>query len=96
MNLWEGMSLKNDGPAPERQGRLPLRGLFEGREHPKPDFPLNDEIPNGVLYRYEGYLFPDTYEFYPTRDAETVVKKMMDNFEKKMTDDLVPHQSLGP
>ena len=38
--------------------------------------------------RYEGYLFPDTYEFYLYEDAEVVVKKMMDNFEKKMTSDL--------
>jgi UPF0755 protein len=33
----------------------------------------------------EGYLFPDTYFFLPNADAEIVVKKMMDNFNKKVS-----------
>ncbi|MGN1014065.1 MAG: endolytic transglycosylase MltG [Butyricicoccus sp.] len=37
--------------------------------------------------RLEGYLFPDTYEFYISDDAESILKKMLDNFEKKITDD---------
>lgn len=31
----------------------------------------------------EGYLFPDTYRFFPNSPIEDVVKKFLDNFEKK-------------
>jgi len=36
----------------------------------------------------EGFLFPDTYQFQLTVTGEEVVKKMRDNFEKKLTQDL--------
>ena len=32
------------------------------------------------FYRLEGYLFPDTYEFYKASDAYTVVRKMLKRF----------------
>ncbi len=35
----------------------------------------------------EGYLYPDTYEFYVGQDAESVVKKMLSNFQSKWTDE---------
>lgn len=36
----------------------------------------------------EGFLFPDTYEFPLGVSGEEVVKKMRDNFDKKLTPDL--------
>ena len=45
----------------------------------------------GVHYILEGYLFPDTYEFYNTNDksgAEQAIKKMLANMDKKLTDDM--------
>lgn len=33
----------------------------------------------------EGYLFPDTYEFAYTEDAESIITKMLDNFNSKFT-----------
>lgn len=38
----------------------------------------------GRYYRLEGYLFPDTYQFYTDSTAETVVYKMLKNFETKL------------
>lgn len=37
--------------------------------------------------RLEGYLFPDTYEFYLNDDANTIINKMLGNFENKLNDD---------
>ena len=34
-------------------------------------------------YRYEGYLFPDTYEFYINENANNALRRMFDNFAKK-------------
>lgn len=38
----------------------------------------------GRYYRLEGYLFPDTYQFYTDSSAETIVYKMLVNFETKL------------
>ncbi len=54
-------------------------------------------LPYGEENRLEGYLFPDTYEFYISKDvkavpgmeAEEVLAKFLDNFEKKFDDDLL-------
>lgn len=42
----------------------------------------------GNLNRLEGYLFPDTYEFYIGDDPVRVIGKMLDNFEARFDDDL--------
>ena len=34
----------------------------------------------GRIYMLEGYLFPDTYYFYTGSSADTVIRKMLDNF----------------
>lgn len=36
------------------------------------------------VYKLEGYLFPDTYEFYIGEDAEDAVRRFLDNFEYKI------------
>ena len=39
----------------------------------------------GRYYRLEGYLFPDTYQFYVDSSAETIVYRMLENFESKLS-----------
>ena len=43
-------------------------------------------VERGDKYCLEGYLFPDTYQFYKGHDAELVLEKMLDNFEYRYTD----------
>lgn len=49
-----------------------------------------DELPESALRfrRLEGYLFPDTYEFYVPETAESVARKFLRNFESRMTQSL--------
>ncbi len=47
---------------------------------------LPDDLGNDEN-RLEGYLFPDTYEFYISDSAESILSKMLDNYQKKITDD---------
>ncbi|MEE1282418.1 MAG: endolytic transglycosylase MltG [Acutalibacteraceae bacterium] len=44
------------------------------------------EIPKNenCVYKLEGYLFPDTYEFYIGEDAEDSIRRFLDNFEYKI------------
>lgn len=47
---------------------------------------ITDEIPWGEKYCLEGYLFPDTYEFYTNDDPTHVLDKMLSNFDARFTD----------
>jgi len=46
-----------------------------------------DPARKGDLTRLEGYLFPDTYEFYVGGSASTAIGKLLANFDAKMTDE---------
>ena len=50
------------------------------------DYEFLKEIdhPDERYYRLEGYLFPDTYEFYLNEDPKLTVGKMIDNYETKI------------
>lgn len=48
------------------------------------------------VFALEGYIFPDTYEFYLESDAKSVVEKFIENFNSKVTDDMkIKAKSLG-
>jgi len=42
----------------------------------------------GTETRLEGFLFPDTYEFYINDKAETVLGKLLSNFNSKVTEEM--------
>lgn len=53
----------------------------------------NKELRYRVL---EGYLYPDTYEFYIGENAASVIRKFLDNFKEKWTDEYAAQaQKLG-
>lgn len=63
--------------------------LEEAAANGKDDFSeywfITDEIPWGEKYCLEGYLFPDTYEFYTNDDPTHVLDKMLSNFDARFT-----------
>jgi UPF0755 protein len=50
------------------------------------DYTFLQNITNNDVryYRLEGYLFPDTYDFYIGEDPKVTVEKFLDNFETKV------------
>ena len=52
------------------------------------DYAFLQEIPYGSENRLEGYLFPDTYQFYMGDDPENVIDRFLRNFDNKFTSDL--------
>ena len=40
------------------------------------------------VFLLEGYIFPDTYEFYLESDARAVVDKFIENYNSKITDEM--------
>ena len=47
-----------------------------------------DGLTRGDKYCLEGYLFPDTYEFYTNDSPANVLGKMLGNFDKRVDDSL--------
>ncbi|RMD52012.1 endolytic transglycosylase MltG, partial [Candidatus Parcubacteria bacterium] len=54
-------------------------------DHP---FVIKAQKPDNV--DLEGYLFPDTYRFYPDANAEEIAQKMLDEMAEKFDDSSVP------
>lgn len=46
-----------------------------------------DENPNQFM-KCEGYLFPDTYEFFADEDVHNIVKRLYAEFDSKITDEM--------
>ena len=51
-------------------------------------FSFLEDIPLGDPNRLEGYLFPDTYNFYMGEDPKYVINKMLVNFDSKVDDSM--------
>ncbi len=51
------------------------------------DYWFLEGIPYGAANRLEGFLFPDTYDFYEEDDPERVLDKLLSNFNKKFGED---------
>ena len=52
------------------------------------DFEEKVKVSAMKFYKMEGYLFPDTYQFYLEEDPRIVAKKIYKNFEVRITPDL--------
>ena len=47
------------------------------------------ETPKNRAFALEGYLFPDTYDFYVGEGAETAIGRFLKNTQKKLGDDIL-------
>ncbi|MDO8560872.1 MAG: endolytic transglycosylase MltG [bacterium] len=53
----------------------------------KTRFAFLNELPAGLSF--EGYLFPDTYRVFKDSPAEEITEKMLDNFQRKITPEML-------
>lgn len=63
--------------------------FYNALDSNKYDYDFLKEIPDddahsGRFYKLEGYLFPDTYQFYVDSSGESVVRKFLDNFNNRV------------
>lgn len=52
------------------------------------DYWFLDGVERGTKYCLEGYLFPDTYDFYRNSTPREVLEKLLDNFDTRFDDDM--------
>ncbi|MCK5466810.1 endolytic transglycosylase MltG [Candidatus Parcubacteria bacterium] len=79
----------------EIDGRLANNNLIEKGEFIKFDEDNNLDLSNYEFLKdkpeivgLQGYYFPDTYIYYKDSTIENIVKKMLDNFDQKLSQDL--------
>ena len=61
--------------------------LGESAANTQFDYWFLEDIPYGETNRLEGFLFPDTYDFYVNDDPDRVLEKLLSNFNRKFSDD---------
>ena len=60
------------------------------------DYDFLKDIPYGSMNRLEGYLFPDTYEFYLKDEPQNVLGRLLRNFNARLDeDDLADIENSG-
>lgn len=52
------------------------------------DYWFLKELPYGDYRRLEGYLFPDTYEFYKNSTPREALQRMLNNFENRFSEEM--------
>ena len=99
LTIPEGWNLKDIGFYFENKGMFMAEELFELVGFPLIDYLKVTDLPTpkdfsdefGFLKNkpknigLEGYLFPDTYYVERAEELEGIVRKMLDNFDKKLT-----------
>ena len=63
--------------------------LTDAAENANFDFPFLDESLKGDISRLEGYLFPNTYDFYVGEDPAHALSRLLDEFNRQMSDDVM-------
>ncbi len=53
------------------------------------DYWFLENVDRGYEYCLEGFLFPDTYDFYKNSDPRDVLEKLLDNFEYRFNEEMV-------
>ncbi|MBQ4544906.1 MAG: endolytic transglycosylase MltG [Oscillospiraceae bacterium] len=72
----------------ESKGVCDAKALQDAVANTDFDYDFLDGLALGKANRLEGYMFPDTYEFYKNDEANRVVKKFLDNFNVKYNQEM--------
>lgn len=60
------------------------------------DYAFIDNNKKGDLTRLEGYLFPDTYEFFVDEDGAHALARLIANFDTRLDDELMQKVEASP
>ena len=74
-------------------GVCPYETLMECAAKETFDYPFLSDIPDGDATRLEGYLFPDTYEFYADSSPKAAICRFLDNFQERIPERVVEQAS---
>ena len=86
----EGRTIVQIAEELEKNGVCTAEEFYEAADTGSYGYEFEDSIPDNPLrfHRLEGYIFPDTYDFYVPEPAESVVAKFLKAFNANVTQDL--------
>ena len=102
IQILEGWTSRDIGQYFESQGQYQSEEFLEVAGFPMVDYRREKEMPQPhdfsaefsfladkpKYYGLEGYLFPDTYRIYASSSVVEVIEKMLDNFDKKLSEQM--------
>lgn len=84
----EGYTIKQTFLLMDEKGVNDYEDLLETAATHDFDYDFLSELPLGNANRLEGYLFPDTYEFYLGESPENAINRLLKNFNKRFSEEL--------
>ncbi len=84
----EGYTMQQIFEKLESEGICSVEDLMDAAANYIYDYPFLEWSEPGDASRLEGYLFPDTYEFYQGEQASSAINKFLLNFHGKLTADM--------
>ena len=79
----EGYTVEEIFKLMENKGVCSYNDLLKVAQEETFDFDFLKDVKTTKEKRLEGYLFPDTYEFYKGADAKNVINTMLKNFDER-------------
>lgn len=79
----EGYTVEEIFKLMENKGVCSYNDLLKVAQEETFDFDFLKDVKTTKEKRLEGYLFPDTYEFYKGADAKSVINTMLKNFDER-------------
>ncbi|HWP51028.1 MAG TPA: endolytic transglycosylase MltG [Clostridia bacterium] len=92
ITFYEGMTLREMAALLEEKDVCSATDFISYTQTGELTYEFIDMMPESDLRyrRLEGYLFPDTYDFYVGENVQSVVKKFLKNFQNRIMPDLYP------
>ena len=88
VTITEGMTLDQIFQALEDAGVAKVEDLQDVAANHEFNYSFLKDLPTGDYHRLEGYLFPDTYQFYMGGSPLDVLNKMILRFDEMVTDEM--------
>ena len=85
----EGFSMEQIFRRLEKEGICSYEDLMDAAANYKYNYSFLDEAQIGDAKRLEGFLFPDTYEFYQGMQASSAINKFLVNFHNRLTKEML-------
>lgn len=87
LTIPEGTSCARIFRMMEEKGICTVEELESCAANEEFDYWFLEDLPYGEANRLEGFLFPDTYDFYENDDPDRVLDKLLTNFNRKFSDE---------
>ena len=96
VTLPEGFTMRQIFLRLEEKGVANFDDLMEAAANYSFNYSFLEGLPEGDATRLEGYLFPDTYEFYVGMQSSSAINKFLENFHYVQTDEMLRQaENLG-